>query len=393
MVLTPAPRRRLAAIAALASLTLLGSGVPAGAQPSSPDNEVGVRVNEVWNCTDIGAAALCTTTKNNVTLRARPHNAYTPITTVGAGTTVWLHCWARGQGVNGDRIWYWVTEFPGIGTTPSDWPTGWAPGEYLNTGTDPNPSIGPCAGVDPGDVSDFSGDGYADVLGVDGSRHLQYYPHNGSTLTGPFQLAPAWDWGDFRHVKAADWSGDGYADVIGINTAGYLYYFAHNGAGLSAPQIIGGGWGAFRHLMVADWSGDLYADVLGVDGSGNLLYYPHNGNGLSAAQQIGTGWLDFRHVMAADFSGDGYADILGSDSAGNLWYYPHNGAGLSARQQIGSGFQNFRFVRAMDFSGDGAADVIGVDGSGNLWYYPHNGAGLGAAQLIGTGWSGMRNML
>ncbi|WP_211255790.1 FG-GAP repeat domain-containing protein [Actinocatenispora sera] len=232
-------------------------------------------------------------------------------------------------------------------------------------------------------VSDFSGDGYADVLAVWDNGELHYYPNNGLKLSGNTKIGPGW--GSFRFVTAADWSGDGSADVLGVNAAGDLLYYAHNGNGLSSPVKIGHGWSSFQQVMAADWSGDGHADVLGVNAAGDLLYYPHNGNGLSSPVKIGHGWSTFRQVTAADWSGDGHADILGVDSAGKLWYYPHNGNGLSSRVEIGHGFQTFTSVFAADFSGDGHADVLAVDASGYLWYYPHSGNGFGTRVQLGHG--------
>ncbi|MFF4081533.1 FG-GAP-like repeat-containing protein [Streptomyces sp. NPDC001777] len=239
-------------------------------------------------------------------------------------------------------------------------------------------------------VSDFSGDGKADVLGVNSSGNLLYYPHNGTGLSSPTQIGQGW--GTFKHVMAADWSGDGAADVLGVDGTGRLLYYPNNSYKLSAPTQIGQGWGTFKHVMAADWSGDGRADVLGVDGSGNLLYYAHNGTGLSNPVKIGPGWGTFKHVMAADWSGDGRADVLGVDGSGNLLYYAHNGTGLSSPVKIGNGWGTFKHVFASDFSGDGRADVLGVNSSGNLLYYPHNGTGLSSPAQIGHGWSTFKHV-
>ncbi|WP_187414922.1 FG-GAP repeat domain-containing protein [Nonomuraea sp. PA05] len=247
----------------------------------------------------------------------------------------------------------------------------------------------------PGAVSDFSGDGFADVLGIDAAGRLLYYPNNGLRLTGPSQIGDGWS--RFRHVKAGDWSGDGFADVLGIDTDGYLFYYPHNGNRLDGPIPFGHFSRATRHLAVADWSGDGHADLLVADATnGDLYYFPNQNNQAptGTGQRIGAGFASLQHMVAADWSGDGFADVIGSDSSGNLWYYPHQGSGLGARQQIGSGgWQNFRFIRAMDFSGDGFADVLGVDSGGSLWYYPHQGSGLGARQSLGSGWGGFLNIL
>jgi hypothetical protein len=147
-----------------------------------------------------------------------------------------------------------------------------------------------------------------------------------------------------RGGAVSDWSGDGHADVIGVDEVGRLRYYPNNGLQLGAWQQIGDGFGTFKHVMAADWSADGFADILGVDDAGRLRYYPHNGNGLGAWQQIGDGWLDFPFVHACDFSGDGYADVIGVDSLGDMYYYPHSGNVLGPRIKIGAGWSNFKHI-------------------------------------------------
>ncbi|MGW2180524.1 peptidoglycan DD-metalloendopeptidase family protein [Streptomyces sp. NPDC001732] len=266
-------------------------------------------------------------------------------------------------------------EIPNSVETGTNYPTGYAPVSQNRLQT-----LRP----DGERVSDFSGDGYADVLGVSSAGDLLYYPHNGAGLSSPVKIGQGW--GTFKHVMAADWSGDGAADVLGVSSAGNLLYYPNNGYKLTAPAQIGQGWGTFKHVMAADWSGDGAADVLGVSSAGDLLYYAHSGTGLSSPVKIGQGWGTFKQVMAADFSGDGKADVLGVDSSGNLLYYPHSGTGLGTPTKIGNGWGTFKHVFASDFSGDGKADVLGVSSAGDLLYYPHNGTGLSSPAKIGNGW-------
>ncbi|MER6055516.1 FG-GAP-like repeat-containing protein [Streptomyces albidoflavus] len=271
-------------------------------------------------------------------------------------------------------------EIPNTVETGTSYPTGSAPLSQNRPGSSTRPDLER--------VSDWSGDGKADVLGVDSGGKLWYYPHTGNALSSPVQLGHGW--GSFRHVMAADWSGDGKADILGVDSGGKLWYYPHTGNRLGARKEIGHGWGSFRHVMAADWSGDGKADVLGVDAQGRLWYYPHSGNGFGARKQIGHGWQGFRHVKAADWSGDGKADVIGVDSGGKLWYYPHNGNALSPPVEIGHGWGSFRHVMASDWSGDGHADVLGVDSGGKLWYYPHSGKGFGPRKQLGHGWGSFR---
>ncbi|NUT49601.1 MAG: VCBS repeat domain-containing M23 family metallopeptidase, partial [Saccharothrix sp.] len=147
-------------------------------------------------------------------------------------------------------------------------------------------------------VSDFSGDGQSDVLGVNAAGELWYYPNNNMTLSGTTARQLGHGWGTFKHVMAADFSGDGHADVLGVNAAGDLLYYPNNGLELSSPKQIGHGWGTFSQVMAADFSGDGHADVLGVNAAGELWYYPNNNMTLSGttARQLGHGWGTFKHV-------------------------------------------------------------------------------------------------
>ena len=253
--------------------------------------------------------------------------------------------------------------------------------------------VGGSRGADGERVSDFSGDGHADVLGVDATGKFWYYPNNGNRLSPRKQIGHGWQ--NFTHVMSADWSGDGSADVLGVTNDGRLMYYPNNGHTLykSKPKQLGTGWGSFLHVMSADWSGDGKADVLAVNTAGKLLYYPHNGSGLSAPVEIGHGWDKFTQVTAADWSGDGKADVLCVDQAGNLYYYPHSGNGFGNRVQIGHGWGGFTSVWASDFSGDGKADVLGVSSSGDLYYYPHHNNGFSPRVKLGHGWGSFLHVM
>ncbi|MGW9345166.1 peptidase M23, partial [Streptomyces albidoflavus] len=56
-------------------------------------------------------------------------------------------------------------------------------------------------------------------------------------------------WGSFRHVMAADWSGDGKADILGVDSGGKLWYYPHTGKGFGPRKQLGHGWQNFRFVM------------------------------------------------------------------------------------------------------------------------------------------------
>ncbi|MYX67206.1 hypothetical protein K388_07412, partial [Streptomyces sp. KhCrAH-43] len=56
-------------------------------------------------------------------------------------------------------------------------------------------------------------------------------------------------WDAFKQVFASDFSGDGKADILGVNASGDLLYYPHNGNGLGDAVKIGLGWGTFKFVF------------------------------------------------------------------------------------------------------------------------------------------------
>ncbi|MFF3853591.1 hypothetical protein [Micromonospora sp. NPDC002575] len=47
----------------------------------------------------------------------------------------------------------------------------------------------------------------------------------------------------------SDFSGDGHADVLGVDSSGYLWYYPNNNYALSTPTKLGHGWSTFPFVM------------------------------------------------------------------------------------------------------------------------------------------------
>ncbi|WP_227878443.1 glycoside hydrolase family 3 N-terminal domain-containing protein [Arthrobacter dokdonensis] len=243
-------------------------------------------------------------------------------------------------------------------------------------------------------MTDFNGDGTADVIARDSAGNLWLYPGNGH---GGWQATSqiGHGWNNFTtFLSPGDFNGDGTADVIARDSAGNLWLYPGNGhGGWQATSQIGHGWNNFTTILSpGDFNGDGTADVIARDSAGNLWLYPGNGHGgWQATSQIGHGWNNFTTILSpGDFNGDGTADVIARDSAGNLWLYPGNGhGGWQATSQIGHGWNNFTTILSPgDFNGDSTADVIARDSAGNLWLYPGNGhGGWQATSQIGHGWN------
>lgn len=254
------------------------------------------------------------------------------------------------------------------------------------------------AGARPGSVSDWSGDGFADILAVSATGNLYYYPNNGLQLGAAVQIGSGFQ--AFKHLKAADFSGDGQADVIGITHAGEMLYYPKNGTQLTGPIKFPGSWVNVSHLMVADWSCDGHADVLAVIGE-TLFYYPNNNNSINVGYAISPASINWdlpRHVVAGDWSGDGCADIIdqrfiAAPAAYDTVYFPHTGAGLGGAVNLYWAGEEDKFLRSMDFSGDGHADLIRVFADGEMHYLANNGGHVTNSYQIGAGFGTFIHLL
>nr|BFF01800.1 hypothetical protein GCM10020241_34750 [Streptoalloteichus tenebrarius] len=80
-------------------------------------------------------------------------------------------------------------------------------------------------------AADVSGDGYADILATDANGDLWYYVNGivvnkGVPFTSGTKIGSGWNW--MGGVAAGDYSGDGHADLVGVDLDGKLWYYPNN---------------------------------------------------------------------------------------------------------------------------------------------------------------------
>jgi len=252
-------------------------------------------------------------------------------------------------------------------------------------------------------TGDFSGDGRADLLGLESppayNRITHLYRGNGAggfgsvnVLNHPFEVQ------DRIVFSAGVFDDQGLPNILIVDNWGYLLKErgdGHGGFGGFGRTIVGQGWGGMRTVFgPGDFSGDHRNDVMAVSTDGGLYLYRGAGWGtLAAGQKIGSGWAGFLTVFSpGDFSGDGKSDLLAISKDGGLWLYRGNGLGgwAAAGQKIGTGWAGFTSVVSTgDFTGDHKSDVMAVNDAGDLMLYRGNGLGgwASGAQKIGTGWN------
>lgn len=301
----------------------------------------------------------------------------------------------------------WIADYSASSApVPPGWPT-WTFWQYTSKATVPGipkpadrnwfngslASLRHLAGLGGGTTRDVTGNGWDDVVArnrSDGDLYV-YDGYAPAKLAAPKKLGTGW--GGITTVLTGEFTGDAYADLLGITTAGDLNLYAGTGQGtFAAPRRLGTGWSGLHSVVTADFTGDGHGDLIGVQtATGDLYLYASNDNGSFAPpRKIGSGWGGQTAVLAGDFDHDGHGDLVGRASNGDLNVYTGHGDGaFNAPRRIGTGWSGITALIPGDFTHDGYTDVLGRTEDGTLSLYPGSAAGLGTPQALGTGWNGL----
>lgn len=254
---------------------------------------------------------------------------------------------------------------------------------------------------------DVTGDASSDLVSYPGTLATPTVTGTVSLLRGARPIPVGWGkrigtgWSALSHVTASpDMTGDGKADVLGVDWNGALRVYPGDGhGGFTDRRVYGGGWQYVTSLMAAgDRTGDGLPDLLAVMGTGELRLYPGNGKGyVTAARVIGTGWNNVSHPLSAgDLNGDGYADLLAvTPSDGQLRMYAGTASGgVQPGVVWGSGWGGFTaVVAAGDLDGDSHPDLLAREASGRMrTYYLGSTGKVERWNVWGSGWTGVRDV-
>jgi len=331
----------------------------------------------------------------------------------------------REVGVAGEGV---LSVFLG-GTTP---PSVTAPDWSLASGV-----AGAHIGSDVAVVGDVNGDGYADVVGVDG---VTYAPERAFLFAGGASApaGPMWSpalpaSGSFivSCGPAGDTDADGYADfAVGLTSytngetaEGALFVFrGRPGGPLGTPDatLESGQAGALLGTDVgcADVNGDGYSDLVGgayrydgaaADEGGIMVFHGAGTRQLTAGSWARAGGAAGANLGAAiahagDVNHDGFSDFAigipgydhgGLDEAGRVSLYlgGPGGPGLLPQRTLGGAQAGAHFGAAVagagDVNGDGYDDLLvgapdhdsTLAGAGLARLYPGGPSGLAAAPI------------
>ena len=100
-------------------------------------------------------------------------------------------------------------------------------------------------------AGDFNGDGKADIVARDSSRHALALPRHRHTAASSTRIQIGAGWNSMNTIiGAGDFNGDGKADLIARDSSGNLWLYRGNGAGSFLGRIqIGSGWNGMNAIV------------------------------------------------------------------------------------------------------------------------------------------------
>lgn len=264
------------------------------------------------------------------------------------------------------------------------------PRPTIGTGWNNMTSAGPANG--------FTSSGSRGLLARTADGTVLYYPTSQSRFGAASTLAAGWGGNTIAgsQAVAGQQALTNMNDVVSADAQGILWNSAATGTGqLRAPYPIGVGWKGLTSLHVVDWNQDGIPDVLAQWNSGKMsVYAGAKGPGFASPVTVGSsGWGSIRIAVGKWVSGQRYPGVVGIDAAGRLFHWPNqSGAMLSTGLQIGSGWGPLRIIMA-DFDLDGSQDLLAIDQVGAMRLYRSDGSGTIIAEtrpLVGSGWAAFR---
>jgi VCBS repeat protein len=242
-------------------------------------------------------------------------------------------------------------------------------------------------------ISDFSGDGKADVLWRNTAGSLIEWLMSGSVITQssfvtaggvPVNPDPSWSF-----LGAGDFNGDGMSDMLWRNASGEIAEWQVNGTVIAGSGDLnaGGGavflGGAWSVAGIGDFNGDGKADIIWRNASGEVAEWQMNGSTIIGSNDLTAGGVasaptaNWSVAGVGDFNADGNADLLWRDnSSGALVEWLMNGSSITGSGSVTSGGTpvnpdpSWHVVEIGDFNGDARADILWRNDSGALaeWF-------------------------
>ncbi len=262
-------------------------------------------------------------------------------------------------------------------------------------------------GAAPPTQDDSNGDGTSDILWRNSNGTLAGWSiksgaiSSGSFLTaGGAMVAPDASW---SVAGISDFNGDGRADVLWRNTDGTVADWTMNGTVISASATVTSGGTAIRPdaswsvAGLGDFDGDTRSDILWRNSSGELVAWMMNGATISTSGDITSGGVAVRPDASwsvagiGDFDGDGRKDILWRNASGEVTAWMMNGTAIVRSGDITSGgaavapAASWSVAGIGDFNHDGRSDILWRNSNGALSEWLMGGTAISASGAITSG--------
>jgi ELWxxDGT repeat protein len=277
-------------------------------------------------------------------------------------------------------------------------------GSFLSSG---GAAITPDSSWSVAGISDFNGDGNADVLWRRTDGTLSTWIMNGSSITssaapnlGGSAITPDASW---TVAGVGDFDGDSRSDILWRKSDGTLAEWTMNGSTIvSSAAVTSGGAtinpdASWSVAGIGDFDGDGRKDGLWRNSSGEVSIWLMNGSRITSSGDITSGGAAVRPDPSwsiagiGDFNHDGDADVLWRRSDGSLAIWLMNGTTITGGGSITSGGAvvapdaSWHVVEIGDFNGDNNTDILWRSDSGALSEWLMNGTTISQSLTPSSG--------
>ena len=201
-------------------------------------------------------------------------------------------------------------------------------------------------------------------------------------------------WQGFSQIETYDMTFDGIIDILGIDASGNLrFYPGLRKGGFGKPIYVASGWQGRKISVVHMNRNSNTVHIIASLPNGDLIrhrWYEFSFSIDRNATKIGHGWQGFEAIHFGFFDADANVDAIAQTKSGDLLLYRTNGDRfVGGNRKIGHGWKGIKtssWQRMNDVGG-----VIGTMQNGELRLYSfNNNGGFRSPIRIGNaGWKPM----
>lgn len=238
------------------------------------------------------------------------------------------------------------------------------------------------------ETSDFTGDGRADILWRHENGTFSIWDASGEGAFQPGSYTDDSVGNQWQIAATGDLNGDGKSDLLWRNQDGSISTWLSTGRGFQenafSHAAVGANW---KIEGLGDFNGDGHADIMWRNDNGTISTWLGTSTGFAensyAFGGVGTDWYI---AGLADFNGDARDDILWRNDNGALSIWTSNGSGFDQSVYNDSGVgPDWRVAEVADFNHDGRADILWQNVNGSVSTWESNGSGFN--ESVANAWA------